>query len=186
MFCPRCATENVNEASFCRACGADIHLVSQALTGRLTTVAPTGDDQIAKRKDKELAPARLDKIFENIFLGLAFLMIFLGGLFFFTRGFVMWVWFIIPSFTCIGRGIGLYLRYRQEQQQGRSLPPAPTLAPESLRPAQTNASLLSARDTSEILPHQIPPPSVTEGTTRHLDAGRAPLPSSYTPGERAE
>ena len=184
MFCPRCATENLNEASFCRACGADIHLVPQALTGRLT-VAPTGDEQIAKRKDKDLSPARLDKIFENIFIGLAFLMIFLGGLFFFTGGFMMWVWFIIPSFTLIGRGVGLYLRYRQEQQQG-SLPSAPNLAPESLRPAQTNAPLLPARDTSEIFSHQVPPPSVTEGTTRHLDAERTPRPSPYTQNERAE
>lgn len=183
MFCPRCATENANDASFCRACGADIHLVSQALTGRLA-VAPSGartgtDDAPAKSKSKELGPARLDKIFENIFVGLAFLAIFLGGLFFYRGALMIWVWFIIPAFACMGSGIGWYLRYRQEQK-GRLLPPsslAPALfAPASVRPAGTVVpSALASRDTSEMLSLNAPaPPSVTEGTTRHLDSKATP------------
>ncbi|MFN2482444.1 MAG: zinc-ribbon domain-containing protein, partial [Pyrinomonadaceae bacterium] len=41
MFCPKCAAHNLDEAKFCRACGADISLVPQALTGQL---APVGED----------------------------------------------------------------------------------------------------------------------------------------------
>ena len=175
MFCPRCATENANNASFCRACGADLRLVPQALTGNLPTALPasqTKDDVLAKRK--EPSPARLDKIFERIFVGLAFLAIFLGGLFFFRRGFMIWIWFIIPAFASIGSGIGSYLRYREERRQGR-LPKAHT--PESLRAAETYAPpTLMARDTSEMFSLSSsappPPPSVTENTTRHLDAER--------------
>ncbi|MGH9903752.1 MAG: zinc-ribbon domain-containing protein, partial [Pyrinomonadaceae bacterium] len=36
MFCPRCAAQNVDDASFCRACGTNISLVPQALTGRFS------------------------------------------------------------------------------------------------------------------------------------------------------
>jgi hypothetical protein len=172
MFCPRCATENANNASFCRACGADLRLVPQALTGHLpATVSGAQTDVLAKRK--EPSPARLDRIFERIFVGLAFLAIVLGGLFFFRGGFMIWIWFIIPAFASIGSGIGSYLRYREERRQG-SLSEAQ--APERLRAAETNAAppALLARDTSEMfsLSSSVPPPSVTENTTRHLDAER--------------
>lgn len=186
MFCPRCATENANDASFCRACGADIHLVSQALTGCLTVTPPSAhtDDAPAKSKSKDLGPARLDKIFENIFVGLAFLAIFLGGLLFFRGAFMIWIWFIIPAFACIGSGIGWYLRYRQEQK-GRLLPPSPApalFAPASVRPAGTVVpSALASRDTSEMLSLNAPaPPSVTEGTTRHLDSKATPARRNET------
>ena len=39
MFCPKCASQNVDGAHFCRACGANISLVPQALTGQFP-VAP--------------------------------------------------------------------------------------------------------------------------------------------------
>ena len=39
MFCPKCATQNLDGASFCRACGANISLVPQALTGQMTPTA---------------------------------------------------------------------------------------------------------------------------------------------------
>ncbi len=186
MFCPRCATDNLNEASFCRACGADIHLVSQALTGRLPAAPGTalvGNSRSARRESKEQGPARLDKIFENIFLGLAFLAIFLGGLLFFRGGFMIWIWFIIPAFACIGSGIGWYVRYRQEQKH---LPAAaPNHALGSVHPsAQTfTPPPLLARDTSEMFSLNSPtPPSITEGTTRHLDAERR----TVAPNSRAE
>ncbi|MDQ3650266.1 MAG: zinc-ribbon domain-containing protein [Acidobacteriota bacterium] len=35
MYCPSCAVQNVEGASYCRACGANISLVPQAMTGRL-------------------------------------------------------------------------------------------------------------------------------------------------------
>ena len=39
MFCPKCATQNLDGASFCRACGANISLVPQALTGQMANAA---------------------------------------------------------------------------------------------------------------------------------------------------
>ena len=34
MFCPKCATQNLDGASFCRSCGANISLIPQALAGQ--------------------------------------------------------------------------------------------------------------------------------------------------------
>ncbi|MGH9956462.1 MAG: zinc-ribbon domain-containing protein, partial [Pyrinomonadaceae bacterium] len=33
MFCPKCAAQNLDGASYCRVCGANISLVPQAITG---------------------------------------------------------------------------------------------------------------------------------------------------------
>ena len=38
MFCPKCATQNIDGASFCRVCGANISLVPQALSGQPAVV----------------------------------------------------------------------------------------------------------------------------------------------------
>ena len=187
MFCPRCATENANNASFCRACGADLRLVPQALTGHLpATQSGAQTDGLVERK--ESSPARLDKIFERIFIGLAFLAIFLGGLFLFRGGFMIWIWFIIPAFAAIGSGIGSYLRYREEHREGR-LPEART--GESLRASETNAPPppLLARDTSEMFSlssSATPPPSVTENTTRHLDAERTAISTTDAKNKATE
>jgi hypothetical protein len=35
MFCPKCATQNVEAAKFCRACGAALEVVALALDGKL-------------------------------------------------------------------------------------------------------------------------------------------------------
>ena len=43
MFCPKCATQNIDGASFCRACGANISLIPQALSGQLPQVTEESD-----------------------------------------------------------------------------------------------------------------------------------------------
>ena len=50
MFCPKCATQNLDGASFCRSCGANISLIPQALAGQVpcnprkpTTVVRRGE-----------------------------------------------------------------------------------------------------------------------------------------------
>ena len=46
MFCPKCATQNLDGASFCRGCGANISLVSQALTGQMTQPQPPVEQEV--------------------------------------------------------------------------------------------------------------------------------------------
>ncbi|HVG39635.1 MAG TPA: zinc ribbon domain-containing protein, partial [Pyrinomonadaceae bacterium] len=84
MYCPRCAAENIEDASFCRSCGADIRLVPQALSGTLASVtAGEGDVESAagrrrRKKKEEDGPPSKAKGIENIFLGVGFLFVSLA------------------------------------------------------------------------------------------------------------
>jgi hypothetical protein len=154
MFCPKCATQNVDGASFCRSCGANISLVPQALTGQLPSTtdekALTDNEACAmtggRRRRRELT---LDVAFKNMFIGIAFLLISIA----LSRsiGAGWWFWMLIPAFGMMGTGVAQYIRLRE--QQNRPTPPAlprpPARAPEQI---------------------MSPPASVTEGTTRHLSS----------------
>ena len=172
MFCPRCAADNQTDAKYCRACGADVHLVPQALAGLLPAELPQVGARTEKKSKKENGDKKLlEKGMENVFVGLAFLVIFLGGLFYLRGAFFFWVWFIIPALACFGEGLGQLLRSRREyrlllarayalNELGAAEPPALYAAP---RPAPT----LVAPDTAEMGES---PFSVTEATTRHLNS----------------
>jgi hypothetical protein len=178
MFCPRCAADNQEDAKYCRACGADIHLVSQALAGMLPAVPERAGEKPAKKsKKKDDEGKLLEKGMENIFVGLAFLLIVLGGLFYLRGAFFFWVWFIIPSLACFGEGLGQLMRSRREQRllsaRAHSLNELGPAEPNALYAAPRPARTVVAPDTAEMIES---PFSVTEATTRHLNsrAGNAP------------
>ena len=171
MYCPRCSVNNVDDASFCRACGANISLVPQALTGRLPEklvsnpeIPSAGSRRRRGRKEKE--PPGIEKAVQNIFLGIAFLLVFLTGLLFFRRGFMIWIWFIIPALANVGQGVGQFMRLKREEKLRVSSYGFDRTAPASLVTPVPRFNELPPRDTAELLG---PPTSVTEGTTRHLD-----------------
>ena len=172
MYCPKCGVNNLEDAKFCRSCGADIHLVPQALSGHLPE-GVFGVDEVEEleekgrkeRKYKFKKPPTLEKGLENVFCGIAFMIIFMLGLFYFKGAFMIWVWFIIPALTCVGEGIGQIIRSRSVQP---ALPPPVVLRSASaLSPPP--ARELTPADTSEI---KVPPASVTESTTRNLSVPR--------------
>lgn len=170
MYCPQCAAQNLDDAKFCRACGADIRLVPQALRGTLPVATEkTFKGEVARRnREKKRKPATVDEGLKNIFQGFALLIIFLTGLFVFRGAFWVTIWFIIPALSSFGEGIGQLIRAKQERQQ---LPSPAMYGGENFRPAPfvpaARFKELSSPDTAEIVNA---PPSVTEMTTRHLDA----------------
>jgi hypothetical protein len=151
MFCPKCATQNLDGASFCRSCGANISLVPQALSGQLMQPQPpTEVDGICRtRRGRELT---IEQPFKSFFMGVAFVIIAI--VLSRTIGYGWWFWMLIPAFIFMGNGVGQFFRL-QEHAKRASLaqPPVgrtfvePPRAPEGLR---------------------APVSSVTEGTTRHL------------------
>ena len=158
MFCPKCATQNLDGASFCRSCGANISLVPQALTGQIgrqdEKPALTADEQCGKPG----RPLTLDHAFKNIFMGFAFLIIAI--VLSRTIGQYWWFWMLLPAFSLMGTGVAQFIRIRQREQH--------SLAANSTTQAFANrptAQPLSAPHTDQLMP---PVPSVTEGTTRHL------------------
>ncbi|HKN83451.1 MAG TPA: zinc ribbon domain-containing protein [Pyrinomonadaceae bacterium] len=152
MFCPKCATQNLDGASFCRTCGANISLVPQALTGQLTQPAPEDfvEGRRGRRHGKEIT---LERAFKNIFMGIGFLVIAIA----LSRsiGEAWWFWMLIPAFSMMGTGVAQYIRLKERHKRGPL--PAPPVA----------GTLSEHTRATEQLPP--PVPSVTEGTTRHLD-----------------
>jgi hypothetical protein len=152
MFCPKCATQNVDGASFCRTCGANISLVPQALTGQLTQPQPQmieGEGGCRTRRGRELT---LEQPFKNFFLGIAFIVIAI--VLSRTVGQGWWFWMLIPAFMMMATGLAQFIRL-QEHAKRTSLagPPAGRAFAE---PPPRTSELRS------------PVASVTEGTTRHL------------------
>lgn len=171
MFCPKCATQNMENARFCRGCGSDISMVPVALSGRMPeTTAVVYEEEGPQfrsmsrrsRRRRSKKPVTHGKAFENLGVGLAFLTISIIAALFVPSGRFWWFWLLIPTFACFGEGIGQLIQLRREL-------PASSLSQEELAAARTAGELPQPRGTSEIM---APPPSVTEGTTRHLGADK--------------
>ena len=165
MFCPKCATQNLDGASFCRTCGANISLVPQALTGQ---IAKDPEEEVPEwRRKHRRKEVTLDQSFKNIFMGMAFLLIAIV-LSRTAMGQVWWFWMLLPAFSMMGTGIAQYIRVKErEKQTSLQAPPVGRAFPEP------------ARNPDEL---RAPAPSVTEGTTRHL--GVEPPTRHLDPQER--
>jgi len=146
MFCPKCATQNLDGASFCRSCGANISLVPQALSGQLVQPQPPVtevDGSCRTRRGRELT---LEQPFKNFFLGIAFIIISI--VLSRTIGQAWWFWMLIPAFSLMATGVAQFIRLQEHAKKA------------SLAPPLMGRSFVEAP--------RPPVSSVTEGTTRHL------------------
>lgn len=177
MFCPKCATQNVDGAKFCRSCGADISLVPQAMSGHIQPAYQPDEEMEAhfgrrrgRRRDR--APS-LEKGIRSAFMGLAFIIVSII-LAYTPMGRGWWFWMMFPAFTMLSGGVAELVRARNAQ---KALAPPPPAQAAAIRSSYMNE--MPPRSTNELMP---PPPSVTEGTTRHLGA-EGPT-QVFTPAER--
>src|SRR6266404_3385440 len=157
MFCPKCATQNVDGASFCRSCGANISLIPQALSGQLPT-APEEHSFGRGFKRKGRREPSLDDGIRHLMMGLAFIVVSVLVGKYSPGGWTWWYWLLIPASTLIGKGISEIIRSRQAKSA------IPAAGPPQMMTGARVESLPSLR-TGELM---TPAPSVTEGTTRHL------------------
>jgi hypothetical protein len=95
-------------------------------------------------------------------MGIAFLTVAIA-LAFSRFGMGWWFWMLIPAFSMMGSGLAQYLRIKERER--RSL--ATTFRQPQIGPSQRPVEPFPVRNTGELLQN---PPSVTEGTTRHLGA----------------
>jgi hypothetical protein len=161
MFCPKCATQNIDGASFCRVCGANISRVPQALSGQPVVVHD--DNRAARRSRKRYdREPTIEHALKNVFVGIAFLLVSLA-LGWSGEGRFWWYWLLIPAFSSLGKGIAEYVRLREAQKKPL---PLDLHTPPAFAPPPARVSL-PVRNTGELVAQ---PPSVTEGTTRHLGA----------------
>jgi len=145
MYCPKCGTRNIEAAKFCRLCGTAFHLLS---------------------KPALPLPMQMNygRAFRPLFIGVGFLFIAFASIFSHT-GFFWWMLF--PAFSLISKGT----RRLTQMQAAHAYygPPQQTEMLNQDTPQQiphANYSDVRARPTGEL----IPPPSVTENTTKLLDA----------------
>src|SRR5882724_1478454 len=96
MFCPKCATQNVDGASFCRSCGANISLVPQALSGQLAARDDDKYDRGSRRKRRR--EPTLDEGIRHFMMGLAFMIISVLVGRYSPGGWTWWYWLLIPAF----------------------------------------------------------------------------------------
>lgn len=177
MFCPKCGTENPNNGKFCRSCGTDIGVVSQALTGKLS-VKGEFDYALAELEEKGKRRKDPDDLFaegiKELFGGAGFVIIALilsftgiiGGEFW-------WFWLLIPAGFMIGGGIAniwkakrLTKRLEANANQPNFLSQPPTNA--ALPPTKAEYVAPESRyKTGDLVP-----PSITDGTTRHLEINK--------------
>lgn len=148
MYCPKCAAQNVDESRFCRACGANLSLIAQALEGRLPE-AP--DSRFVHALQRKREPS-IERAVTSLFAGFGFLAVALGiGL----TGEKGALTMLIPAFYFLGRGVAQIISLQSAAKQAKPpLPPPMHPATNELPPAQLSAGSL--------------PGSVTEETTRTL------------------
>ena len=137
MFCPKCATQNIEGAHFCRACGANISLVPQALIGQLpTTPANEAIGRALRRKRwKEPSLAEGSRL---LMMGIAFVVVSILIGKYSPSGWHWWYWMLIPAATFLGRGISEIVR---AQQNKNSQTAAPQQLPYAAPPQNTRSPL---------------------------------------------
>lgn len=154
MYCPKCGIQNSDETKFCRGCGENLKVISQAMTRRLPVILASKMDAYLERKNMRI---RRDSIFSAV-NGSLFIFIFLydvigrGGSwgrswYFLAFGCFMLLWSLWDHMV-YKRSLATDVRILQ-------MPPA--------------------SDTNELPPHDTaqtvgPPASITESTTKRLDA----------------
>ncbi|MBK9164073.1 MAG: zinc ribbon domain-containing protein [Acidobacteria bacterium] len=187
MFCPKCGTKNPEDGKFCRSCGVDIGVVSKALTRKsksddlglgmdldssMDLFSGEPEDERRRSDPAEVYGDAIKAVISGIgFLVVAIVLQTTG-----VAGGRTWWWaMLFPAFTFLGKGISDLLKSRKMEQL-RALRPGVEEQTRNLS-ATTNAELPAA-STEFVSPEsryrtgELMPPSVVEGTTRHLEVNK--------------
>src|ERR1051325_10341249 len=132
MFCPKCGTQNADDAKYCRSCGTDISLVPDAITGhlaeRLAEKNETPGQRIRRRRNERKGSPSIERGVKNLFMGLAFIFVAFAVRTWAPAGNIWWFWMFIPAAGMLAEGVSIFIRLAEERRR---------LAPPVYTPAQT-------------------------------------------------
>lgn len=169
MFCPKCGTQNPDTGKFCRSCGTGLENVSEALSGGLPKAPQTYIDH--KGRVRSNNPVEIwSGAIRSIMMGVGFFAISMALFFTGVAGGRAWWWaMLFPAVSFLASGISQYVKARKlEQNAAVAIQPQieGNRASSALPPPQADFHKKpSIYDTGDLVER---PPSVTEGTTRHL------------------
>ena len=161
MFCPKCGTQNPETGKFCRSCGTDLGNVSDALSGKMP-------QPLVNHRGR---PISLESAITKLFMGIAFLIvsIVLGAT---GKGGGWWFYMLIPALMFIGSGIAQFIQIRSAGSgSGRVTAPD-----QNILSGSTSNNALPPPQAAFVSPESrfktgdLVPPSVTDSTTRQLEA----------------
>lgn len=178
MFCPKCGVKNSEAGKFCRSCGTDLSPVSDALSGKSTSKMPgfgmmTQPIQPINLVNKKGKAVNWESMLSTLFTGFAFLVIsIILGVTGMANASRWWFWLLIPAFAMLGTGLAQYIQLKKNEQkfipnfeQTETIKSFNQTPNASLPPIQTEYVAPDSRyRTGDLVP-----PSVAEGTTRHLE-----------------
>lgn len=169
MYCPQCATQNADNAKFCRACGTDLEAVALVLTNKLP-LPGSWFEKYEESKHKVimgailLAAALLIGGVPALFIKELFLWVMLWTIFF------GWIagWGIVSLASGVGEMVKSRTVLRQMKQVDRRLT---STEPSQLSPEAYEPRMLE--DATRAKPYS--PLSVTERTTDQLSKHHPPV-----------
>jgi hypothetical protein len=181
MFCQKCGTQNPDNGRFCRSCGQDLGNVAAAPMVQQAQPDPNFYIDHKGRRRSNNPDDLWAQAIRNTVMGVGFLIVALALLLTNVANGHTWWWaMLFPAFGSLASGFSMLAKSRRLEQKRNANPLTQSQFPQSqfqqphqpLPPSQNDyiqPRSGSIYDTGEF---DMRPPSVTEGTTRHLDINK--------------